>query len=163
MKGADELLTIAELAVGLAGFAGVVVAFTRRGKLKGAERHRFANLFSQALFGTALCFVPFAFHHAGQVGPALWSASSGVMVVLWVCGALWRGSHPPDISSEEMPPRAFIVALVGLPIFNLLLQIANFVGWPMESGVLSYMLGLLIWISFPALQFAILILYRAEE
>ena len=40
---------------------------------------------------------------------------------------------------------------------------SDFVGWPMESGVLSYLVGLLLWLSVPALIFAALVLYRPEE
>jgi hypothetical protein len=35
MEAREELLTIAEIAVGLAGFSGVVVAFLQRGGLRG--------------------------------------------------------------------------------------------------------------------------------
>ncbi len=164
MEGSDELLTIAELAVGLAGIAGLIVAFTRHGRLLPIDRYRFIVLFSQALFVATLTFVPFGFHHAGRAGPALWSASSGVMVVLMVCTAWWVGVHlRPAFSPEERPPKWFSVATFGPATFNLLLQIANFVGWPMESGVLSYLVGLLLWLSVPALLFASLVLYRAED
>jgi hypothetical protein len=164
MEGSDELLTIAELAVGLAGIAGLVVAFTHRGKLRPADRFRFISLFSQSLFVAILAFVPFRFHHAGKVGPALWSASSGVMVVLWVLTVWWMGFHlRPVFSSEEELPKSVVVAFVGPPVVNLLHQIANVVGWPVEPRVLSYLVGLLIWLSVPALLFATLILYRAEE
>ncbi len=44
MEASDELLTIAELAVGLAGFSGVVVAFTRQGELSLTDRYRFIGL-----------------------------------------------------------------------------------------------------------------------
>jgi len=164
MEGSDELLTIAELAIGLAGFAGLVVAFTHQGRLRATDRFRFIALFSQALFVIVLAFVPFGFHHAGQVAPALWRASSGVMVVFWVCTAWWLNVRlRTDFSAEEDLPRSFFAALVGPPVFNLVLQIANFVGWPMEPGVLAYLVGLLIWLSVPALLFATLILYRAEK
>lgn len=163
MEGSDELLTIAELAVGLAGIAGLVVAFTHEGKLGSTDRYRFIALFSLALFAAVLAFVPFGFHHSGKVGPAVWSASSGVMVVLWVCSAWWIGVYlRPDFSAEELLPRSVSVAFIGPPTFNLLLQIANFVGWPMEPGAASYVIGLLIWLSIPALLFAVLILYRAR-
>ena len=164
MEGSDELLTIAELAVGLAGIAGLIVAFTRHGKLLPIDRFRFIVLFSQALFVAVLAFVPFGFHHAGRAGPALWSPSSGIMVVLMVCTALWLPVHlRPSFSPEERPPKWFYVTLYCPATFNLLLQIANFVGWPIESGVLSYMVGLLLWLSAPAIVFASLVLNRAEE
>ncbi len=163
MEESDELLTIAELAVGLAGIAGLVVAFTRQGRLSAIDRFRFIVLFSQALFVATLAFVPFGFHHAGRAGPVLWSASSGVMVVLMVCTAWWVSHLRPAFSPEDLPPKWFYVAVFGSATFNLLLQIANFVGWPMESGVLSYLVGLLLWLSVPALIFAALVLYRPEE
>ena len=164
MEGSDELLTIAELAVGLAGIAGLVVAFTHGGKLLPTDRFRFIALFSQALFAAFLAFVPFGFHHAGQVGPAVWRASSGVMVVVWVCTSWWIGVYlRPDFSASEDLPNAFYVALAAPSVFGLLLQIGNFVGWPMEPGVLPYLVGLLTWLSVPALLFATLILYREKE
>ena len=164
MEGADELLTIAELAVGLAGIAGLVVAFTHHGKLRPTDRFRFIALFSQALFAAVLAFVPFGFHHAGQSGPALWSSSSCVMVVLWVFSSWWLGVHlRPRFSPEEDLPRAFWVALFGPATINLLLQVANSVGWPNEPGVLPYLVGLLLWLSATALLFASLILYRQAE
>ncbi len=164
MEGSDELLTIAELAVGLAGIAGLIVAFTRHGKLLPIDRFRFIVLFSQALFVAGLAFVPFGFHHAGRAGPALWSPSSGVMLVLMVCTAWWLPVHlRPATSPEEDPPKWFYMAVFGPATFNLFLQIANLVGWPMESGVLSYLVGLLVWLSVPALVFASLVLNRAEE
>ncbi len=49
MEGSDELLTIAELAVGLAGIAGLVVAFTRHGRLLPTDRFRFPRLSSPRL------------------------------------------------------------------------------------------------------------------
>ena len=164
MEGSDELLTIAELAVGLAGFAGLVVAFTHHGRLRPGDRFRFIVLFSQALFVAALAFVPFGFHNAGQIAPALWSNSSGVAVVVWVCASWWVTVHlRTEFSAGEDLPRSFLAVLVGLPTFNLLLQIANFFGWPMEPGALPYVAGLLLWLSVPALLLVTLILYRAEE
>ena len=87
------------------------------------------------------------------------------MVVLMVCSAWWVDVYlrPDSFSPEQRPPKLCFVAIVGPATFNLLLQIANFVGWPMESGVLSYLVGLLLWLSIPALLFASLFLFRAEE
>ncbi len=164
MEGSDELLTIAELGVGLAGMAGLVVAFTHHGRLRPTDRYRFMALFSGALFVAALAFVPFGFHHAGKIGPALWRASSGVMAVVWVLDLWWFGIRlRPDFSAEPDLPGSFYVALLGPAAISLLLQIANFIGWPTVPGVLPYLFGLLLWLAVSALLFATLILYRAQE
>ncbi len=65
MEASDELLTIAELAVGLAGFSGVVVVFRGQGGLRLVDRFRFLSVLSQALTVLVLAFVPFGFRHGG--------------------------------------------------------------------------------------------------
>ena len=164
MEASDELLTIAELAIGLAGFSGVAVAFTRRGGLRPVDRFRFIALFSQALSIVVLAFVPIGFHHAGQVGPALWMGSSAVMLVLgvsaaWLLGVRFRPAFPAD----EQFSRQLSTVTYGLPILNLFLQLANLVGWPMESGALLYLAGLILHLVTAALLFAFLVLFGARE
>ncbi len=164
MEASDELLTIAELAVGLAGFAGLVVAFTHRGGLHATDRYRFIVLFSLALFAALLSFVPFGFHHAGWLPPNLWRASSGVMLTSTVFTGFWLGIYlRPDFSPEENPPKALNALLYLLPMINLLLQVANLVGWPTKPGALAYVAGLILWLSLPAVVFALLILYRETD
>ena len=112
MEASDELLTIAELAIGLAGFSGVVVAFTYRGELRATDRYRFIGLFTQALTVALLSFVPFGFHHADQVGAAIWRASSGLAVLFWLFSAWLIGTRlRPEFSSQEALPRYSETAL----------------------------------------------------
>lgn len=164
IEASDELLTISELAIGLAGFAGVVVAFADRGELRQSDRYRFIGLFSQALTVALLSFVPFGFHHAGQVGGAIWRASSGVAIVFflfhaWLIGVRVR----PEFSSAEAVPRFAAPTLSTLAMINLLLQLMNLAGWPLAPGPLLYLIGLLLWLTVPAFFFATLVLYRVRE
>lgn len=76
MEAADELLTLAELAIGLAGFSGVVVAFAHQGELTPLDRWRFAGLLSLSMGAAVAAFVPSIFHHLGFSGAPLWRASS---------------------------------------------------------------------------------------
>ena len=165
MEASDELLTIAELAIGLAGFSGVVVAFVYRGELLPTDRYRFIGLFTQALTVALLSFVPFSFYHAGQVGAAIWRASSGVAVFFWLFNAWLIAARLPrfDFSSQEALPRYAEGTLWTLGIVNLLLQLANLAGWPMAPGPLFYLIGLVLWFAIAAFFFASLVLYRARE
>ncbi len=164
MEASNELLTIAELAVGLAGFAGLVVSFNHRGGLHATDRYRFIALFSLALFAALLAFVPFGFHHAGLASAALWRASSGVILASSVFAAWWLGVYlRPEFAPDENPPKAFSIALFAIPTFNVLLQVANLVGWPAKPGALAYVAGLILWLAVPALIFALLILYREKD
>jgi hypothetical protein len=58
MEASNELLVVAELAIGLAGFSGVVVAFRRNGGLRAPERFLFIALFTSSLSAGFLAFVP---------------------------------------------------------------------------------------------------------
>ena len=163
MVASDELLTIAELAIGLAAFSGVVVAFTYRGELRSGDRYRFIALFTQALSIVVLAFVPFCLHHAGLAAPALWQASSGVMLVFWVLAIWFLAIRRPDFAADERPPQWILATALGLSVLNLLLQLANLLAWPMDSGAFPYLAGLLIWLVVTASFFSALILYRPKE
>ena len=67
MEASDELLTIAELAIGLAGFSGVVIAFAHQGGLRAVDRFFFIALISIAGTAALLAFVPGVFHRAHEL------------------------------------------------------------------------------------------------
>ncbi len=81
----DILLTHAELAAALAGFASVVAAFQR--PLSPVQRHRFLTILFSSLLQIMGCLVPVWMHAMGEVGPLFWSIASGVQlglsVLLW--------------------------------------------------------------------------------
>ncbi len=71
MQASDELLTIAELAIALAGFSGVVVAFAHQGKLTAIDRTRFTLLLSLAMGAAVVSFAPSLLHLLGLTGEAI--------------------------------------------------------------------------------------------
>ena len=140
MEASDELLTIAELAIGLAGFSGVVVAFTQRGALRQTDLFRFIALFSLALAALVLAFVPFGFHHAGQSGTAIWRGSSAIMLVFTICSFWLLGVRfSPEFPADEQLSRPVSVLVYGPALLSVVFQGANLVGWPMEPGPLLYL------------------------
>jgi hypothetical protein len=164
MEASEELLTIAELAIGLAGFSGIVVAFNRGRGLRHVDRFRFIALFSTALSALVLAFVPFGFHHAGQAGPALWMGSSAVALVFWVSSVLLLAIRfRPEFPADEQLSIWVTAPLYGLASLNPISQIANFMGWPMESGPLLYLAGLILWLVASSFLFALLVLLGASE
>jgi len=164
MEASDVLLTIPEMAIGLAGFSGVILAFTYQGRLRPTDRFRFIGLFTQALTVALLSLVPFGFHHAGQVGETIWRGSSAVAVLFWLfMGWLTAVRFRPKFSREEELPKYGEGTLWTLGIINLLFQLANLVGWPMAPGPLFYLAGLVLWFAVAAFFFASLVLYRSRE
>lgn len=84
MENAGTLQMIAELAIGVLGFSGVVAVLGRRGAGEWApvDRFRFLNMVHTAAIVLALAVLPFPFHSAGFGSEALWGWCSGVAEVL---------------------------------------------------------------------------------
>lgn len=163
VESTDSLPTIAEIALGLAGFTAVVAAFTRPGGLAAADRWRFVVLFGIAIQVLLLSFVPIALRSAGVSELITWRASSAAFASVWgATGFLvfrtlrsrWRMDPEPTLGGA-LP--VFIPAG-----FNFLLQISNLVGWPAAPNFVSYLSGLLILLYVGAVFFAFLVLYRPK-
>jgi hypothetical protein len=161
VQASDELLTIAELAIGLTGFSGVVAAFTHRSGLGELERYLFVILFTVGLSAVFVAFVPFGFHDRGTAGPVLWFGSSvvalitgvGISVALFLAApANHRATNPPGFLNGD-------VATVGIPLLSLGCHAFNIAGWPTESGPMLYVGGLLIWLLVAGANFLRLVLY----
>jgi hypothetical protein len=79
----DELLTVAELAVGIAGFSAIVAAFSRQGEYHEADVARFRLLFTAAAAAVGLAFVPGLLSDSDFSGQSLWRIASAIMIAVW--------------------------------------------------------------------------------
>jgi hypothetical protein len=163
----DELLTIAEIAVGLAGFSGVVAAFMQRGGLSLLDRTLFLVLFSTAFVALFLAFVPIALARAGLEGEPLWRASSIAMGLVWIVGMI---PYPfgmrelrQKLPSMPPPPRIRLVLYFGPAFATFLLQVGNAGEWFWDANFLPYLFGMLQWLYHAAFTFVIIILFRPED
>jgi hypothetical protein len=160
----DELLTIAELAIGLAGFSGVVVAFAYRGQLEPIDRMRFIALFSTAISTAIFAFLPFVFARGGFSEATTWRCSSALLLTWSIVFGIPVGSRlrrtAIDVSAAASP--AVIFAVWGLAMTNMVLQLLNAIGSPFTPGPLPYIGGLLILIVFSAVFFSFLVLFRPK-
>jgi len=173
MDAAEELLTLAEIAIGLAGFSGVVVAFSRGSGLHDIDRFYFVALLTVTLSAFALAFVPFGFHRVGYNGPALWMASSAAMLATAACvGWSLVASIPRELRAEGVRGRRWHknvagkvgdVVSWGLPALIAVLQVANIGGWPMESDALFYVAGLVFWLLIAGMNFFYLVVFGASR
>ncbi len=83
MELRDELLTVAELAVGIAGFSAIVAAFFRGRRLSNVDIERFRGLLVVAGSAVALAFIPSLLESSGFSGSTLWRVASGLMIAAW--------------------------------------------------------------------------------
>lgn len=166
MEASDELLTIAELSIGLAGFSGAVVAFRRGNGLRVADRFYFIALVSTAATAGLATLVPFLVHHTGSVGVELWARSSVAMLAVWavlICSLVTYGFWLGDIMGAHHLGRPASVIITTIATLIVPLQMANAIGWPVEAGPFAYILGLILWLSVATMLFVYIVLVGTQK
>ena len=161
MDGQDELLTIAEIAVGLAGFSGVVAAFIQRGSLSAADRLRFVALFVTAFTALVLAFVPIMLAYGGFQDENLWHLSSTVMVLI---GLPVIAAYPFGVrrirreieTHSLLPPMLILVPA----LIHLVVQLMNAGGWIWQPNFVPYLIGMLIYLYSAGVMFVFIVLFR---
>ena len=80
MLGARTLEVLAELAIAVLGFSGVVAVLGRRaaGEWSELDRVRFQNMVRLAVLVLVLSLLPFPFYSAGFSAPRVWGWASGI-------------------------------------------------------------------------------------
>lgn len=165
MTSSDALLTIAEMAVGLAGFTAIVGTFARHGALSKLDRYRFIWLFISASVTALLAFVPIILSEGGLDGITLWRASSSIMIVIWLVQVgTWQTRFRRNRGDPEMGPSGLSQGpLLVIPsLVNLLIQIMNAGGVSWEPSAAVYIIGNLIWLYAAGLVFVSIVLERPE-
>ena len=157
----DELLNIAEISIGIAGFSGVIAAFLHRGGLSRFDRVRFINLFVTAFSVLIFAYVPIV---VAELSTSVWFYSSLVMIgfgaIHLIVGTLYLVPVlNEDIRYSAMGPNTFIL----VPAFaNGFVQFLNVTGWFWNSSYLAYLFGLFVYLYAACLFFLLLVLYRPK-
>jgi len=86
MEGSDILQTIAEIAIALTGFTGIVIALGGRtgSAFSGFALIRFRVLLAASLAALALSLLPFFLHYLGVPPGTTWSVCSAVVALFMV-------------------------------------------------------------------------------
>jgi hypothetical protein len=161
LEGRDELLTVAEIAVGIAGFSGVVAAFTQQGSLTPADRLRFLAVFVTAFSAVLLAFLPIALSYSGVGSPGVWRWSSLIMLG-WSLMGLAPYPHGVRRVRRELESRQLLpIALFAVPTaLNLGAQLLNAGGWMWKPSLVPYLFGMLVYLYVAGLFFVLIVLFR---
>jgi hypothetical protein len=163
LEAFDTLLTLAEVSLGLAGFAGIVVVLGRGpGALPLADSFRLLILVALSLGTLFLSLIPIALSFVGVDEPELWQWSSAIMVAGVVPAHLFGLSRLLRHWAElvEVIPVYMIPFAAFAFLANLIAQVCNVLGvaWLPSFGV--YLFGLLLYLLFAAIQFARMLFVR---
>jgi hypothetical protein len=156
MEATEALLGLAQFALALAGFTGVVIAFGwRGGEWHAADAFRTWRALNSSLGAAFLALVPVALEQLGVHGEPLWRWSSLVICLYTVC---WVSLDAPRHWRLRAELRAVIPAwgprlLYASVAVIFAAQALNGLGlwWAPQPGV--YFVGLIVFLLLPALIF----------
>ncbi len=165
MEAREELLTIAEISIGIAGFSGVIAAFLQRGGLHPLDRVRFVMLFGTAFTTLVLAYVPIVVSHLVDGTAQIWSYSSAVMIVVWITSIIFGIRFLiPELRRDHSNKSRTPGALIAIPsILNLGAQCLNAGGWLWAPGFVAYLFGLFVYLYASGLMFVFVIMFRPSE
>ena len=161
----EALSTIAEIALGLAGFSGVVVVLGRQpGTFSSVEAGRLVLLLASSIGAMFLALLPLSLAPLGLSESVLWRTSAGTFVAFCL-GYGWIGNsrvkivraHAPEIYSFAVS--VFNYSTVGTAVALQLVVLAR----PEDLGPGFYVLGLLGLLLTATVQFVRMLFVRPQR
>jgi len=155
---AETLRTIAEVAVAIAGFTGIVVVFGGRagGDWSPDEAERLWLLLSQALVVTLFAFLPILLQAAGLEGPAIWRLSNGLLgITIWGIGAniAFRQRHFERVRAASLLTRCFEYATSAAGACISISLVAHSAGALATRGPFLFLFALLFLLAASIMNF----------
>jgi hypothetical protein len=164
MNETEALVGLAELSVGLAGFAGIVAALRRGTSWHPADGVRMWVLLTISLGVSAVALVVAGLSLAAVDSDLPWRCGSALHIagaIVWLPFLVRRLSEVKAHWSIVLRP--FFFALAGaLGTIALLAQLSNAVGWPYRPSSAVFFLSLLVPLGVSASTFADLLLVRPD-
>lgn len=164
MPNIHGLEVIAQIAVGLAGFSGVMVAVAKPSVgFNKVERFRLRSLIYGSFGAMFLAILPFAVFGGPWAESSSWRALGAIMTIYTIAGLSFlpaagfrlRREHP------EQVPRTLIAVQVGNHVITLLLALAILFGLT-DHQASAYTLVLILLLVQGAIAFVRVLFYRRD-
>jgi hypothetical protein len=145
MEAADVFLTIAEISVAFAGFAGIVAVIGRRasGEWRTGDLLRFWQMIEVSLLALIFALLPFVFYHAEVAVATTWASCSGMLALasgLQMTRATFRTLRV--WRSDETVSLIFSGVFVLIGIVVILILVGNALGIVYQRSVAPYLFGI---------------------
>lgn len=154
MKGESFLLTLAQIGLALAGFAGLISVFRKSGRdwipqevagMKLIFEHTFAEVF--------FALLPFPLFYIFESEPRAWKLSSLLLACFFAFDFSINAIRLRKLTAKGAPPRrrkAFLYIFMPVTVLSAILQVLNLFVW---GSVSNYIWGLLWLLVAPSVQF----------
>jgi hypothetical protein len=154
MEGSEVLSAVAQVALGLAGFTGVVISLGREpGGLSRVKAYRLSVLLLQAGAALLLSLIPFGLFYLNIGYQDVWRISSALMALFTILFLSWllpRSREMMQIAPEIFNHPVFFVTCLG-HVVNIILQAMNALN-VFNTPVLGLYLFGLFWLLWMSLQ-----------
>jgi hypothetical protein len=150
MEHRDTLLTVAELAIALAGFASIVSVIAQRSEepTNNRDAYRLRVMLEVALRNAAFAVLPLPFLSAFPSDPMLWRVASGVYLASALLYATFRLQTIREVGPAWVS-RSSQILLVG----TVSVSLANMAGLGGAHAFSLYLAALLAGLSVSGLSF----------
>ena len=163
MQGVGTLELIAELAVALLGFSGVVAVLGRRasGEWSAVDSQRFSGMITQSVTVLAMTLIPLPFYYAGFDSHELWGWASAICAVLSILVTLTsqasQGSFRPSILrpmwQDETVNRPALLYLVFVYWVAPAILLLNSFGLVFDRTFTPFLVAVLLHFAIPVILF----------
>ncbi len=163
IEGAEALLTLAEFAVALAGFMGVVMVFRRAdAEFHPVDSHRIQVGLAATLGPAFLALLPAGLGLAGVPSPLVWRICSAVGALFVIAYLVFeaRGRRRVLVPVRSLFSGTVVRILHVLLGVSLALLLINLSGFWLEPRSGLYFLALVLPVCFGALAFVRIVFIR---
>lgn len=164
MPNIHGLEVIAQIAIGLAGFSGVMVAVARpSGGLNSVERFRVRALIYGSFGAMFLAIIPFAVFGGPWAESSSWRVLGAVMTIYTIAGLSFLPAAGFRLRRDypEQFPRTLIVLQLGNHVITLLLALIILFGLT-DHQASAYILALILLLVHGAVAFVRVLFYRRD-
>lgn len=165
MADLSAMGVVAEVALGLAGFSGVLIVLSRTSDgLSPAERFRLRSLIYASIGTMFLALLPLALFGGRWAEPTVWQILGGVMTVYTAAGLMMLPSASIRLRRDfpELFPLPLILSQTTIHICSL--SLASSVLFKLtEHPRNAYVLGLILLLAHGAIAFVRTLFYRREH
>jgi hypothetical protein len=147
MDHIDILLTIAQLAVALAGFASLVSVIGRHGdeRSRAVDSFRLRTMLEMTLRYAALAIVPLPFLQVASSATGIWRVSSGLYLASTVLYAVLAARRMRSYEGGLFAADRWVqVSTIGVASISVLINLANVFGLGGSNAASLYIGGLVL-------------------
>lgn len=165
----DAFLTLAELAVAIAGFSGIILVFVERPeRMRAEDRIRIFQLLSVSITSVPLALIPYALALMGLRDALVWRISSGIaalnhLVLTAVYLRLLSGltaAERANLIGTTFGRRAIALAIAAFTATALVLLVLNGSGLLLHGEQWPYFVVLLGAVTMSAAYLLLIVLIR---